>query len=335
MQRKKELSFLNIIFCFLVIFIHVSSTPVSTLEKGSLEYCLFFLPWRLSAFVVQGFIFLSGLKMFLKKDSGGYIRYYWGRFKGIVIPYIVAVLIFYAYFWWRKYFEFSPKELLGYIFKGDLVSHFYFVIVIVQFYALKPFWKFMVEKISPKAAIPISLLIMLLSKRFLSGFLYNDRIFTTYLAYWTAGCYAGVHYDKVLTHIKKYRAIYISQFIIVALAEAIASYTGFVYKSVKFLEELHVIYCISAVMFTFSLADFGKKIMENKLLKKIDGASYYIYLIHPLFIFITDGLLKTFGVVGTASGFLIRCAVTYFMSLFVSVLYLDIKKSKLFCKSKR
>ena len=72
MQRKNELSSMNIVFCLLVIFIHVSSAPVTGLSKESWQYAVFFVPWRLSAFVVQGFIFLSGLKMFLKEDTKRY-----------------------------------------------------------------------------------------------------------------------------------------------------------------------------------------------------------------------------------------------------------------------
>ena len=213
MQRKNELSFLNIVFCILVIFIHVSSAPVTGLLKGSWQYGVFFVPWRLSAFVVQGFIFLSGLKMFLKEDTAGYKKYYKSRFTKIVLPYICAVILFYAYFLWRNYFGFSLKDLSGYIIKGDLVAHFYFVIAIVQFYLLKPVWTFMVNRISPKIAIIASVLIMFLCKYVFSAFQYNDRLFTTYLAYWVMGCYAGKHYEKVLTHIKKYRKTYIYCFL--------------------------------------------------------------------------------------------------------------------------
>jgi len=65
MIKKAELSFLNILFCALVILIHVLSEPITHLEKESLAYAVVFFPWRLSAFVVQGFVFLAGVKMAL------------------------------------------------------------------------------------------------------------------------------------------------------------------------------------------------------------------------------------------------------------------------------
>ncbi|MBR5808518.1 MAG: acyltransferase, partial [Clostridia bacterium] len=297
MQRKNELSFLNIIFCLLVIFIHVASAPVTELLKGSWQYGAIFVPWRLSAFVVQGFIFLSGLKMFLKEDTGKYLAYCKNKFSKIVFPYIMTVVLFYVYFLCRNYFAFSVKDLFGYIIKGDLVSHFYFVIAIVQFYILKPVWTFMVNKISPKIAVIVSIIIMFLCKYAFSAFAYNDRLFTTYLVYWVMGCYAGKHYESLLCHIKKNKMAYISQFAIVAFLEAVISYTQFVYGGMKFLEELHFLYCISAILCASGFATLvSDRVMNKKLLKKIDSSSYYIYLIHPLFIFITDGMLKKYGI---------------------------------------
>ena len=327
MQRKNELSFLNIVFCLLVIFIHVSSAPVTGLLKGSWQYGVIFVPWRLSAFVVQGFILLSGLKMFLKEDTQSYKEYCKNKFAKIIVPYILAVILFYAYFLWRNYFGFSVKDLLGYIVKGDLVSHFYFVIAIVQFYLLKPVWTFMVNKISPKIAISLSMIVMFLCKYGFSSFQYNDRLFTTYLTYWVMGCYAGKHYTSVLNHIKRYKKAYISQFVVVASLEAVISYAQFVYGGMRFLEELHFVYCISAILATSGVATMvADSVMNKKLFKKIDNSSYYIYLIHPLFIFMTDGLLEKYGIGDIAVGFAIRCIVTYTLSIFVSIVYMGTKK---------
>ena len=327
MQRKNELSFLNIIFCVLVIFIHVSSSPVTVLSKDSWQYGVVFVPWRLSSFVVQGFIFLSGLKMFLREDRGSYKSYCINKFTRIIFPYILAVILFYAYFLWRNYFAFSVKDLLGYIVKGDLIAHFYFVIAIVQFYILRPVWTLMVNKIPSKIAIPASVIIMFLCKYGFSSFAYNDRIFTTYLTYWVIGCYAGKHYEKVLFNIKKFKMAYISGFVVVAIMEAVISYIQFVYGGMRFLEELHFIYSLSAIFATSGLATLvADRVMNHKLFKKIDNASYYIYLIHPLFILMTDGLLAKYQIADIATGFVIRCIITYTLSILISVTYMETKK---------
>lgn len=326
MKRKNELSVLNIIFCLLVIFIHVASSPVTGLTKGTWQYGVFFIPWRLSAFVVQGFIFLSGLKMFLVNKEEGYLKYCWSRFTKIVLPYVFAVVMFYFYFLWRQYYGFSIKDIFGYILKGDLVSHFYFVIIIVQFYVLKPLWKLMLQKIPAKIAVIASVIIMFLCKYKFSGFIYNDRVFTTYLVYWVLGCYVGVNYEKFSEHITKYKKIYISQFFVVATIEAVMSYTQFVYGGIKFLEELHFIYCISAILCTYALATgIGDRVMASKFPRKVDNASYYIYLIHPLFIFVIDGFLEIWQIKDIAVAFIIRSIITYTLAILISVSYIELK----------
>ncbi len=336
MQRKNELSFLNIVFCLLVILIHVLSDPVTVLSKESWQYGVVFVPWRLSAFVVQGFIFLSGLKMFLKEDSHKYLEYCKNKFTKIVVPYILTAVFFYVCFLWRNYLGFSLKDFFGYIIKGDLVFHFYFVIIIVQFYLLRPVWTFMVKKVPPKYAIIGSIILMFLCRYRFSFFQYNDRIFTSYLTYWVLGCYAGKYYERLLLHIKKYKTVYISQFVVVAILEAVISYIQFVYGGIVFLAELHFIYCISAILGTTGVATLVANIvMEKKLFRKVDNASYYIYLIHPLFIFITDWLISKYGISNIAVGFVIRCIITYTLSIFVSVAYIEMKKRIKKCQSLR
>lgn len=337
MPRKNELSFMNIVFCMLVIFIHISSAPISGLSKDSWQYGVFFVPWRLSAFVVQGFIFLSGLKMFLKPDNEPYKMYFLSRFNKVVVPYIFAVFIFYIYFLDRHYFAYNTQDLLGYIIKGDLVAHFYFVIAIVQFYLLKPLWKLVVDKVSYKIAIPVSVVLMFLLKYSFSDFAYNDRLFTTYLVYWIIGCYVGKYYNTFLENVKKRKNIITSVFFVVAVVESTLSYIQFTGGGIRFLEEVHFVYCICAVFFVLSIAlKLGDRVMRSKLLRKIDITSYYIYLIHPLIIFLVNENLAKFGVIDMGTGFVIRGMVTYVVSIAVAVGYSEVKKKikrKILCRN--
>jgi fucose 4-O-acetylase-like acetyltransferase len=149
-KRKDELSYLNILFCLLVIFVHVSSNPITTLSKSSWQYAVVFFPWRLSAFVVQGFLFLSGLKLFLNHPNGfNYKSLYSSRLKSILIPYIIWNVIYYIYFVRKCYFGFDLKDLLVYMCNGTLVSPFYFVVILFQFYILAPLWRRMVDSGTP------------------------------------------------------------------------------------------------------------------------------------------------------------------------------------------
>ncbi len=316
MQKKEELSLLNVVFCILVILIHVLSSPVTNLSKDSVAWTLTFFPWRLSAFVVQGFIFLSGTKMFLFSKSVSYVKYYLRRFEKIVVPYIFFVLLFYLYFLKIDWLEFNLKELLGYIVKGDLVSHFYFVVVIVQFYLLRPVWEFMIKRVNPIAAIAVSAVVTVVMPALFGGFEYRDRVFSTYILYWVLGCYAGKYYDITVKAVKKYKYLLFSGFAVALVCEAVLSYLHFSGKAaLPMLEYLHMLYCVLAIGMLFAAANYvSLRTMKYKLLKKIDSASYYIYLIHPLFLFVFRD-----------REFSVRTVLTYVCSIAACIFYVDIK----------
>ncbi len=340
-MRKNEISFLNVLFCLLVIFIHITSAPISELDKESVQYILFFIPWRLSAFVVQGFIFLSGMKMFLKPTGKtDYKKYYLSRFKKIILPYIFAVFAFYLYFVNRGYFPFKVQDLAGYILKGDLVSHFYFVIIIAQFYLLRPLWEIILRKTQAKnktqiVIFLISLVISVWCAKYLPDFLkkvlnisfaYNDRILSTYLVYWIGGVFAGAGYDAFKCFVKKLDIIYLL-YPAAAFLEVYLAYKSFTGNTVAFAENMHFFYCIFAILFCFKMGSkFADYVSQNTLFKWINASSYYIYLVHPIFIFIIDKLMKTYGIISTESTFLIRGLVTYFCSILICTLYLNIKE---------
>lgn len=340
-MRKNEISFLNVLFCLLVIFIHITSAPISGLSRESVQYILFFIPWRLSAFVVQGFIFLSGMKMFLKEaGKTDYKKYYLSRFKKIIVPYFFAVFAFYLYFVNRGYFPFRVADLAGYIFRGDLVSHFYFVIIIAQFYLLRPLWDIIILKTKGKNKVQIlifllSLLISVWCTEYFPTFLnkvsginfaYNDRVFTTYLVYWIGGMFAGASYDNFKYYVKKLNVIN-SLYPVAAFMEIYFAYKNFTGNAVEYVEHIHFFYCILAIVFWYKIGTlFADSISKNTLFKKINASSYYIYLVHPLFIFIIDKLMKTYGIISTESTFLIRGLVTYFCSILLCTAYSELKE---------
>ena len=131
----------------------------------------------------------------------------------------------------------------------------------------------------------------------------------------------------LFSHIKKFKKAYISGFVIVAVFEASISYTQFIYGGMQFLEELHFIYSLCAIFATLSLAALvADRVMNHNLFKKIDNASYYIYLIHPLSIFIIDGLMAKYQITDIATGFIIRSITTYILSITISVGYMETKK---------
>jgi len=327
-MKKNEISLLNVFFCLLVIFIHICSEPVTKLAPGAISHMLIFTGWKLSGFVVQGFIMLAGLKLFLSKKTERFPRYIKARFLKIVVPYILAVIVYYLYFLFRRYFEFSIVDLGRYILSGDLVAHFYFIIVIIQFYLLKKVWEVMLKTLPVWAGVCISALITVfgvLEFGVLFG-MYNDRVFTTYLIYWVLGCYIGENYDRFVAELKRCKTLVIAGFIPVAAAEV-----GFAYF--KFLpyymsEVLHIIYCLSAIFVCFLVALYiGERCMDNKVVKTVDMASFYIYLWHILVIFILDGIMSGMGIADVGVRFFARGILVYSVSIFLCGMYSKIKSN--------
>lgn len=335
-NRLKEISVMNVILAFLVIFIHVSSSPLITLDKAYMPYAVLMALWRLSSFVVQGFLFLAGLKMFLKEKIN-YKKFYISRFKNIVIPYIIWVLIYYLHFYRFGYFPNGNHTLLilRSIFAGDLVSHFYFVIAIVQFYLLAPLWSVIVKKTNMYASLVLSFAIMILSARFLPeillkfgiNFAYNDRVFTTYLFYFVSGCFAGANYEKFKCFINKYFYLFCVLFIAFASLDMYLSYLTFTgIKNIVYLEYVHILYCISAIMFVFGVCMKIRNIYNNLLLQKIDGASYYIYLSHCLVILVIDAVMANNRITQEFLTFPLRTVYVYLITVCGCMIYNDIKK---------
>ena len=97
-KRLTEISCMNILFCLLVIWIHVNSEPIGALDRTGILWNVLFFLWKGSAFVVQGFIFLSAFKLFLKDKPMQYGKFYLGRIKQIILPYILCAAVYYLYF---------------------------------------------------------------------------------------------------------------------------------------------------------------------------------------------------------------------------------------------
>ena len=337
-QRKHELSLLNVWLCLLVIFIHIASEPLSLLDKTRWTYGAILIPWRLSAFVVQAFILLSGVKMFLGARRG-YGAFCLARLKTIVLPYILWVTVYYIYFMRRGYFGFSIAELARYILDGSLVSHFYFVIIIVQFYVLAPFWYRMVDRVKPRIAISAAFVITFVCGRCLPEiirffvpeyeFIYNDRVLTTYLLYWVAGCFIGANYERFTAYIKTCTGVISALYLLTACANAWLSLRHFTAVPIAYLEYVHFAYCVSAVLFFFMLAlklD-AEKIMSIRPIREIDGVSYLVYLSHCLVIFVVNDEMVQRGIVRVSVSLPLRAAAVYTLSIGGCIAYRYLKKT--------
>lgn len=297
-KRRPELSMLNVLFCLTVIFIHVISSVMVLFQPGTVEYNVLMIPWRLSTFVVQGFIMLAGLKIFLNgKDKLPFHRYITRRFLAIIVPYTLCYAIYYVYYVVVYDYVFDIKFMLELYLVGGLACHMYFIPLIFQFDLLFPLWKRVVNKFSPVIILPVALLGTAFCEVYLPqlmytffpsfNFMYNDRLFTTYLIYWLMGCYIGKYYDAFCDMLKKNFGILTVIYLGLALAEGLFSYIAFnAIAYIPCLYIIHTLYVIYTCIFLFAVfLKWGDKAYNKiPLVSKIDKWSFYIYLYHMLFV---------------------------------------------------
>lgn len=322
-RRREELSVCNVVFAILVIFIHAIAEPAAGYDKNSLLYFLALGAWRLSSFVVQGYIFLSGVKLFLhsKKESAG--AFYLGRLRRVVLPYIAACCLFALYGILTGTMALTPGSFLTGLFTGRLCGHFYYVILIVQFYLLTPLWQKCIRKTDPVLGCLTALMVMAICKiympdllQFLTGrpFTGNSLLFTSYLFYFLAGTYCGLVYDRFRIFLDRHRPSLLVTWGILGIINWIflwMQYRGVYYA--PWLELFHVLYCMYAILGSLSLGYLWreKKLFQTKFFRLADKWSYHVYLLHPLVIFLGDSVFHKIGLQSLTVRFLLRAVLVY------------------------
>ena len=329
-SRRYEISFLNMLFCLIVIFIHITSYLVSQSVVKTTGYCIAVVFSRLSSFVVQGFVMLSGVKLFLtRKDSVSYTKWLKQRFFGIILPYILCFAVYYIYYFFVYDYPLDIKFILAKFFTGDLVCHLYFIPIIVQFDLLLPLWKKIINRCSPIIVVPFCIMISLILGNYFPNmvsiispdlnFLYNDRLFTTYLSFYIIGCYIGKNYNSFLTVLKNNFKTILVCFVIATLLctyYSLLSYNNIVH--VPFLSQIHNLYVYCAIFLIYSLSTKIAPYLMKKisLINQIDFVSYDIYLWHMLVLLVTDYLIiEKFGVYSLIYAFVIRVIVVYTVTI--------------------
>lgn len=326
-KRKPEIAVLNVLFCLLVVFIHILSEQIAGLNKSAPAYYLIYVPWRLAAFVMQGFVVLSGVKFFIKfgKDDFDYLSFIKNRFLKIYVPYVIWVVAYYLYFCYLKFYMFSFSELLNFIWVGNVVSPFYFIIVIMQFYLLMPLWIMLIKKTDACLLIPASVFIMLIMKGM--NINYNDRIFTTYLAYWIIGCCVGANYEKLKELLNRNKVFIAVVCAAAMISDAVLSSVNIAGKgSFSFLETLHVFYCVAIILFLFGISGKLKNPILFNIVKKLDSLSFGIFLSHCFFIYMVNDIMAQYEVNRAFNRLAIRAVFVYCFSVVLCMAYGFLKR---------
>lgn len=324
--RFDELNYFNAIACLFVILIHVLSLGITRLDPKSVELAAVYFPWKLAAYVVPGFLFTGAVKMalgFRSDKKVSYFRYMLRRITKIFVPYLVYVLLFYAYYIHIGWMKLDIGELFDYVIHGNIASPFYYIITVMQFYLLMPLWKLMVKHVPALVAIPSSALLTFVAFRltpllgvFGITYRYSDRVFPAYLFFWVVGLYAGKYYEKLTETLLKYKKSVLFCIVPAAMFSLLNLWQyrsgHFVYGTdancMKMISDLLSIIFFLGVCLYIKESKLGT---VKKVLSWIFASSFTVYLCHCLFLVISEQWVSRRGITDIGVLLVIRFAVCY------------------------
>lgn len=324
MKKQPELNYMNAIAALLVILIHVLSLGISTADRTSWQAAVIYLPWRLAAFVVPMFLYTGGVKMARQFQDrpitlSVYLRYCLRRIGKIYLPYVLWVCIYYALFLPIGYVRGEAPEFFRYLLLGNLVSPFYYIIIVMQFYFLMPLWLWMVRHLPAHLGLSIALLVTLAMQQcghifslFGVDFPYADRVFPTYLIFWVMGLYVGRYYHWAVDMLRRqaHMGLCAGVALVCALLAYIA-YAGDVYlfnmANLKLVSDALSILLVHALC--LRLAQRTGPLQT--LLGRIYHSSFFVYLSHCLFLTLVTAHMQGRGINGLTPLLLARFAVCY------------------------
>ena len=336
--RKHELTWLSLAFCLMVLFSHCAGHPITHLRTDSWQFALLLLLQRLTYVSVYGFFALSGIKLMLPRSRpirwGSYMK---GRAKALLLPYLAANVIYYSFYCWGIHY-YTPDwgTFVDYLLHGNLVSPFYFLIVMFQLTLLSPAFRWVTEHISPKVALPVALVISWGSELYLAKFIgllipgysyqWSDRTVTTYLVYFLGGCYIGSQYDRFTAWVRAHPLPLAAFFLFSASADLYLLYRLRVQGVWSDLVPYaHLVYLLAAILFCFWIALWLDRPLP-RLLARVEQAGFLVYLYHSILISALEWLAGRLGITDAGTLFAIRIPLVYIGTPVLCILWQELVK---------
>lgn len=321
--KLKEISLMNVLMCFSVVTIHLTSNPVTLLRHDSFWYLIMFIINKFFTFAVPAFVFLSGFKLYNKyKDNKIDLKqFYTRRLKKVVIPYLIAFVVYFIFYIFENLIEwkdFFPSLLLG-----TLVAHFYYILIAIQLYLLFPLLHKLFGKFD-KIMLVLSFISTIIFNQFVF-FEYSDRFFGTYIFYFILGMFVAKHYTK--QEIRPFW-VYLVGFVPTALAHIylcyIMSLGNYWYKYSGIGQVLYVsLACV--VIYNLCLKNKNEKI--EKWIDFVNPHTFYIFLYHILIMNILQFVIYPRFNLSIKYQFIMSFVIVYFI-IFIYCWIRNLKKKK-------
>ena len=332
MQMKKSripaIEYMRGVSMLGVVGIHVGSQYLANPSPNLALVALFEIATR---FAVPIFFFISAFGLFYHIDMDApfdYAKFLRRRAKTVLVPYVVWSVFYMLHYTvlFRDTMLLHLNVLAKYLFFGFGSYQLYFMVILLWFYLLMPFWIWLVRRMTPKRLAV--LLVLQIAFDYWSSFLFNaNAIENPYLRalavnrlnYWVMhyvfifvlGGWLAVHYGKFLEFIRRRRAA-ISVLFFASLVSMLGYYYYLIlvrgYNAIGAINTAHqlcplgVLYTMASSIFLFAIftPDVASAVLRNAL-SFLGRHSYFVYLAHPLAITYLGLAFAKTGRVMTAS----------------------------------
>ncbi len=315
-QRLYEVNILRAMAALAVILVHTTAVSIFSETAGETTRLLFSLINRSLKFTTPTFIFISGVILFYNYHDRPikYLSFWHKRLKSVLVPYFLWTIVYYYYFIYKGYENFSFDYFLDKLLHADMVYNLYFVLIITQFYLLFGIFRYVFTKFNSHLVILAFFIANVVFMKYVY-FEYIDRFFMQYIFFFAFGCYFAKNYECMREKISRYKFLLGSVYLALCLLYTYQFYTD--NFAVSFFGSFAVnmiwlIFSVFAILFYFYLADYLDKknsgILRETLLK-ISDSSYYIYLAHPLMLYIAQDIAVDLAVPSTTINFLLMLLI--------------------------
>lgn len=303
---KAKIPYLDMYRCLAimaVVLIHTTAYPVAFLSKESFMYPIYFVLNKSSMFAVPVFIFLSAVVLFYNyehlRGTKVWLAYAKKRFMYIVVPYVSWSLFYFLVLQLGIRHSLTMDDTVDFFSRllwGRNYSHLYFMIIIIQLYALFPFLLVLIRKAAFLRrylfvfAILAQIGFIILNKTVFKIYAPGSVIFF-YSLYVLLGAYVGLHYDQVIRVLKRRAGLWIGAALcagVVAVGkEAVLFIRPGWGTTLNWIEKYSslsnytyiVLSCIALLLFSAWMHNMNAKL--TNLFVALGVGSFAIYLSHP------------------------------------------------------
>lgn len=294
-QRLKQITYLRAFAAISIVLIHATSGYVNTVPLGVI----------LNQFPRYGspvFVMMSGFILYhieLKRPSRSYMEFFRHRFLKVFIPYAIWTIL-YSTFTMRNYFLGMEtldairimKTYLMNIVTGTGYVHLYFILIMIQLYALFPFLKKWVERytyttLTTAAVISFTFQSLIYLHRLSIITLPSIGIgwatlFPGWLVFFCFGIYLKINLEQTMAFWKKRKLLCGLLWIGLFAAAILEGQVSPVNITLRPTISLYGVQTFFLFYLVFdNLKDRTSNTMDQ-LLEWVANNSFNIYLIHPL-----------------------------------------------------